>query len=883
MQAILDFISNYSRNRIQRRYRSQVPSIRRRQKELTGTDTAALTATLRASESPSVVDACANVLVACEQLAGKDFDVLGERRTWRILPFDSQIIGGLVLFNNQVAEMATGEGKTLAAIFAAYLSFLNRRKVHIVTANDYLAERDSVWMGPLYAKLGCTVGLLRRDMRPEERKAAYACDVVYATSATLVYDYLGDNAMIQDASQRVQQGLDYAIVDEADSVLIDDARTPLGISGRKETDLTLFTRLHKPVREVHALQARHIASLITQVGAMLDASTPDREALGRACVLIQQGDPHNEQLAEWLQDSGVRAAMERFQLRVEADGILRAELHNQGFYAISEKDHTVTLSDTCQEQFSRLLGRSLVVPDLSAQITRLEKEGLSTEDRSRRRDELSREVDIISTQLNVIHQLIKAHALYRKDMEYVVQEGRIVLVDTSTGRLLPGRHLSDGLHQSLELKEGLRMTPEAQVLAESSIQNYFRRYKNLGGMTGTAMIDAEEFLTNYKLDVIPIPPHRKCVRKVHEDLHFKAQSAKMNRLMADLSAVHATGRPILVGTASVQESEQVSARLKALGFEHTVLNAKNHAKEAQIVAQAGRRGAITVATAMAGRGTDIVLTEESLALGGLHIIGTTRHYLRRMDEQLKGRCARQGDPGSIQFYISLEDDLLREDKVPVARYMRFFKPDDAGIHHLLVNKVIMRTQAKFSGQYHGMRRSLVSYDNAVLLQRLQIYALRNDILDGEMNVVMLLREHLGELLKEQRPLVEWFRKTFPIGLEGAVPEQVDALVTVFERALTEEIATQGINRARFEQALLLHHLDEAWHDHITALSLLKQGAQLQSYAQGSPVTEFRNKSAKMFIAFTERYREAVFRHVFPSLAQLARIEAEEASRAGHRR
>lgn len=870
MQFILSLFSNLARKRILNRYRAQIPAIRRRQAELTGSDPAAFSATLRQQPQLNQVDACANLLVACDQLKGHSFQILDETLPWHILPFDSQLLGGLVLFHNQVAEMATGEGKTLSAVLAAYLSVLSGRKVHIITANDYLAQRDSIWMKPLFEKLGCSVGLLQTGQPMPERQAAYRCDVLYATASALIFDYLSDNGLIASPEQRLQQGLDFAIVDEADSVLIDEARTPFAISGRKDSDLSLYTTLHKPVREVHKLQADYVGQLEQSVAEMLASGSAEHPELGRKCFLIQQADPNNERLQEWLMESSVRRKLEEFVEKAEGSPLLLAELHNQGFYSINPRDHSIQLSDSCQEQFAKLLGHSLVIPDLPAQIARLEKSAHSDEEKQRRREALSTEMEAIASQLNVINQLIKAYALYRRDVEYIVRDSEIVLVDTNTGRLLPGRHFADGLHQAIELKEQLRMSPESQTLAETSIQNFIRQYKCLGGMTGTARIDADEFLSTYKLDVIPIPPHRKCIRRYHPDLHFMGHAAKMNRIVADIQQVHAQGRPILVGTSSVQESEQVSARLTALGLAHTVLNAKNHSREAAIIAQAGQRGAITIATSMAGRGTDIKLAPESVALGGLHIIGTTRYYLRRLDEQLLGRSARQGDPGSIQFYVSLEDDLIKESKLSVARYMQFFQAADPGAHNLLVNKVVAEAQEKFSGYYHGARRQLVAFDNVVATQRLQIFAMRNDIIDGHMTVEQLLEEQLREVQAAGQSCLDWFTHTFPISFEQTPENTPAALIEIYRSAIGQAAAQLGFEKQAFDQLVLLGNLDASWRDYITALGVLKEGAQLQSYAQTDPVVAFSNQSAKMFIQFLEQYRTNVCKRVFPTLALIRR-------------
>jgi preprotein translocase subunit SecA len=866
MQNILSFISNISRKRILNRYKALLPGIRRRQEAIKTSNPAEITAALLAAPELNIVEACANVLIACDQIKGESFPVMDENITWYILPYDSQILGGLVLFNNQIAEMATGEGKTLSAVFASYLSYLCKRKVHIITANDYLAQRDSMWMKPVFDKLGCTVGLIASKQSLEERKAAYKADVLYTTSSGIIFDYLGDNGLIGSSSERLQQGRDFAIVDEADSVLIDEARTPIIISGKKQSDLSIYTKLHKPVREIHKLQARYVQQLVKDITAIVDSGNFDHADLGRKCYLLQQADPNNEPLQSWLQEAIIRDKEEKFQLWLDSHPIDTAKLHNEGYYSISIKDNSIHLSDSCQEELAKHIGKPLIIPDMAEQICLLEQANLPSEEKRKHQEALSLEVDVIATQLNAIQQLIKAYALYRKDIEYIVRESRIVLIDMNTGRLLPHRHLPDGLHQAIELKEHLKMSPESQVLAETSIQNYFRQYKCLSGMTGTASIDSEEFLNTYKLDVIPIPPHKKCIRKYNPDLLFMAQIAKMDKIIADIQAVHSQGRPILIGTASVQESETISTKLKALGLKHTVLNAKNHAKEATIIAQAGQKDAITIATSMAGRGTDIKLTRESVDLGGLHIIGTTRYFLRRLDEQLLGRCARQGDPGSIQFYISLEDDLLKESKAPVARYIRFFS-QDTGIQNLLLDKIIAESQEKFAGYYHSSRKQLVAFDNVVSSQRLQVFSMRNAIIDGATSTEQLLLEHLTELKEDERSCLEWFKHTFPIILKKEPADTPEALVEVYKEAIDECTAQIGFEKKAFDQFILLGNLDESWRDYITYLNSVKDAAHLQGYAQIDPIADFSNKSAKMFIKFIEQYRSSVFKRVFPTLSR----------------
>jgi preprotein translocase subunit SecA len=867
MQSIVSFIANFSRKRILNRYKTLIPAIRRRQEATRASNPSEITAALLSAPELNIVDACANVLVACDQLKGGAFPVMDESVIWNILPFDSQILGGLVLFNNQIAEMATGEGKTLSAVFAAYLSFLSKRKVHIVTANEYLAQRDAMWMKPVFDKLGCSVGLIVPKQTVEERKAAYRADVLYSTSSGLIFDYLGDNGLVTSSAERLQQGRDFAIVDEADSVLIDEARTPIIISGNKQSDLSIYAKLHKPVKEIHKLQAKYVDQLVKDLTEIINSGNLEHPDLGKKCYLLQQADPNNEQLQVWLQEANTRSKAEKFQAATDGNPIETAKLHNQGYYAIGIKDNSIHLSDACQEQLSKYVGKPLVIPDMAEQICLLEHANLSPEEKRRRQEQLSLEVDAIATQLNAIQQLIKAYALFRRDIEYIVRESRIVLIDMNTGRLLPNRHLPDGLHQALELKEHLTMSPESQVLAETSIQNYFRQYKCLSGMTGTASIDADEFLNTYKLDVITIPPHKKCIRQYHPDLLFKNLNTKMDKILADIQAIHAQGRPILVGTSSVQESELVSAKLKALGLKHTVLNAKNHAKEATIIAQAGQKDAITIATSMAGRGTDIKLSHESVELGGLHIIGTTRYFLRRLDEQLLGRCARQGDPGSIQFYISLEDDLLKESKAPVARYLRFFS-DDNGIQNLLLDKVIADSQAKFAGYYHASRKQLVSFDNVVSAQRLKVFAMRNAIIDEAMSIEQVLLEHLTELKEEEKSGLEWFKRTFPISFKKEPVDTPEALVEVYKEAIDEYAAQIGFEKKSFDRVILIGNLDESWREYITYLDSVKDASHLMGYAQIDPISDFSNKAAKMYIKFIQQFRSSVFKRIFPTLLSL---------------
>lgn len=602
----------------------------------------------------------------CRRLAERHYTytVTGHEVVWDMVPYDVQLMGGIVLHQGKIAEMATGEGKTLVAVAPLYLNALAGYGAHLVTVNDYLARRDSQWMKPVYDMLGVTVGCIQSQMETAERKAQYACDITYGTNNEFGFDYLRDN-MVADLSEMVQRGHYYAIVDEVDSVLIDEARTPLIISGPvSSTTDEKFVEMNPRVRRLVEAQARLVNAIVSEAERLLKSSSKDdREKAGLALLRAYRAMPKHKKLQKLLQDPDTMKLMRETELYYLRDqGRHMHIVDEELYYVIDEKNHTIDIS----EKGRQLLATAnedpnmFVIPDIAAQMSAIEGDPtLSPEEKQRRKDELYRLYAERSDRIHIVSQLLRAYSLYERDVEYVVQDNKVKIVDEFTGRILEGRRYSDGLHQAIEAKEGVHVERDTQTYATITIQNYFRLYRKLAGMTGTAETEAAEFYQIYKLDVVVIPTNKPVIRKDYDDLIYRTKREKYNAVIEEIQKQLAAGRAILVGTTSVETSEVLSKMLRRVGIPHNVLNAKHHEREAEIIAQAGRKGAVTIATNMAGRGTDIKLDDEVRANGGLCIIGTERHEARRIDRQLRGRAGRQGDPGSSQFFISLEDDLMR--------------------------------------------------------------------------------------------------------------------------------------------------------------------------------------------------------------------------------
>ncbi len=711
------------------------------------------------------------------------------RRVTKMRPFDVQLIGGIVLHQGKIAEMATGEGKTLVATMPAYLNALKGRSVHIVTVNDYLAKRDRYWMGGVYESLGLKVGLIQHDMRIDERKKAYEADIIYGTNNEFGFDYLRDNMAIR-LEDVVQRGYDFAIVDEVDSILIDEARTPLIISGPSEESTKIYQQINR------------IATRL-------------------------QGDID---------------------------------------YKVYEKEKTVTLTEEGVAQIEGLL-----------QISNLYDE----------------------RNMNVQHHIIqalKAQKLFKKDVDYIVKNGEVIIVDEFTGRLMFGRRYSDGLHQAIEAKEGVAIARENQTLATITFQNYFRLYQKLAGMTGTAKTEEEEFIHIYNLPVVVIPPNRELIRYVYSDVIYKTEREKFKAVISEIVEIHKMGRPILVGTVSIDKSERLSKLLKKEDIEHSVLNAKNHEREAEIVAQAGQGKKVTISTNMAGRGTDIVLGEGIAKLGGLHVIGTERHESRRIDNQLRGRSGRQGDPGSSRFFLSLEDELMRlfgSDRIS-GIMEKLGMEEDIPIEHPLVTRSIESAQKKVEGRNFEIRKQLLDFDNEMEYQRKVIYEQRRMVLeskDVKKHILDMIKDTIKNVLKgytnkeiypeewDWQGLKDHIQQIFSFSLVIPKEEIPNLSIPKLQDILTEEaFKIYDLREKEFtaplmreiETMIMLRVVDREWKDHLRRLDELKQGIGLRAYGQKDPLMEYHFEAYNMFQDMANSIKEEVVKFIYK-----VRIKREE--------
>lgn len=763
-----------------------------------------------------------------DQLLPEAFAVvrLAAQRVIGLRPYDVQMLGGIVLHQGKIAEMGTGEGKTLVAVLPSYLNALTGKGVHVVTVNDYLARRDRQWMGPIHEFLGLTVGYINHDMDNASRREMYAKDITYVTNNELGFDYLRDN-MVISREDRVLRPLNYCIVDEVDSILIDEARTPLIISGPSEQSTDKYYIVN---RLIPSLKIR----------------------------MITEKDE-------------VKAKYEGVNLDEGVDAI------------IDEKAHTATLTDTGIAKAEKFLNVSNLYNDVESEW------------------------------VHHINQALRAHHLYERDVDYVVKDGEVIIVDEFTGRLMPGRRWSDGLHQAVEAKEGLQIKEENQTLATITFQNFFKLYKKLSGMTGTAMTEANEFWQIYKLDVVEIRPNRPSKRIDYPDLVYLTEREKFNAIVDEVEDLWKKGAPVLVGTRSIEKSEKLSHMLRAKGIPHQVLNAKYHEMEAQIISQAGRKGAVTIATNMAGRGTDIVLggnpaskqeQDEVVALGGLHVIGSERHESRRIDNQLRGRCARQGDPGCSRFYISLDDELMRlfanTTKIASVLSTMGMKEGEA-IESRLMTRQIEGAQRMVEGRNFDIRKQLLDYDKVMNQQRTAIYGLRNAILDGaDMTdkTMQMMEEIVDELVEQYYNYSHPQRCDFEalnVGLRNFFPgefrfsaenvgrkshdqlvDEIMAQVKDLYHARVLYFAEQGVNFAEIERMLLLQIIDNAWKQNLYELDQLQNSVSLRGYAQKDPLIEYQKESYKLYSAMLNRVRDLMVSYIFRLQLPPRRTPAQQA-------
>ncbi|MDD2527961.1 MAG: preprotein translocase subunit SecA [Lentimicrobiaceae bacterium] len=663
----------------------------------------------------------------------------GSTITWDMVHYDVQLIGGIVLHQGKIAEMATGEGKTLVATLPVYLNALHGKGVHMVTVNDYLARRDSEWMGVLYEFHGLSVDTIdKHEPNSEARRKAYLADITFGTNNEFGFDYLRDN-MTRNPEEMVQRPHNYAIVDEVDSVLIDDARTPLIISGpTPRGDNQEFEQLKPEIRKLYEVQRNLVTKLLAEAKSLLaEPSNAENEKRGGEQLFrAYRGLPKNKALIKFLSEPGMRALMQKTENFYMAEQSKHMHIiDDELYFVIDEKNNTVELTEKGIDLITTSYDdpKFYILPDIGAEIAELEKAGLSETDKLEKKSELMRDYSIKSERVHTVNQLLKAYTLFEKDVEYVVMDNKIKIVDEQTGRILEGRRYSDGLHQAIEAKENVKIEAATQTYATVTLQNYFRMYRKLAGMTGTAETEAGELWDIYKLDVVVIPTNRPIVRDDREDLVYKTKREKFNAVADEIMDLIQKGRPVLVGTTSVETSELLSRMLKLRNIKHNVLNAKLHQREADIVAEAGQAGTVTIATNMAGRGTDIKLGAGVKQAGGLAIIGTERHESRRVDRQLRGRSGRQGDPGSSQFFVSLEDDLMRMfGSERIAKIMdRLGLKEGEVIQHSMITKSIERAQRKVEENNFGIRKRLLEYDDVMNSQREVIYKKRRHALYGE--------------------------------------------------------------------------------------------------------------------------------------------------------
>ena len=841
---------------------------------------------------------------ACRRMIGKSWVVPGQgEMVWDMTPYDVQIIGGIVLHEGKIAEMATGEGKTLVALFPMYLNGLTGRGAHLVTHNEFLANRDRAWMGPVFEFLGLTVECLENnDPDVDRKKSGYLADVTYGTTNEFGFDYLRDN-MKWRIEDRVQRGHFYAIVDEVDSILIDEARTPLIIAGQvSESNSGKYAESLPDVQKLIRAQTRFAAKIIAEAETLLDNEEDDYSA-GIRLLQAQRGMPKNKKLLKLQQEPGIKKLIQQ----VEGDYIREKrmpQLDDDLFFTVDEKTRHTEINEKGRELLSPGEQELFIIPDLSEGIVEIESDaGLTEQQKIDKKTELEKLYSERSERIHNMHQLLQAYAIYEKDIDYVIENGKVVLVDTFTGRLMYGRRLAEGLHQAIEAKEGVKIEQETRTVASITIQNYFRMYEKLAGMTGTAVTEASEFFAIYKMDVVEIPTNKPVQRTDYQDVVFRTRREKYNAVLDEIEELNEQRRPILIGTTSVDASETLSRMLKRRGIKHNVLNAKFHQQEAEIIAKAGQPGSVTIATNMAGRGTDIKLGTGVVDSGGLHIIGTERHEARRIDRQLRGRSGRQGDPGSSRFYLSLEDDLMRLfGSERIASVMDRLKiPDGEVIEHSMVTRSIERAQKRVEAQHFDMRKHVLEYDNVMNQQREAVYDrrlhalerkdLRNDVIE----MIRGVAERKVEEYTDPKTYPEdWdldglsgdLARNFHVAVAVAEEEMADLNVESLEELVNEKMLESYERKERalapspelmrdLERFATLHVIDNAWQEHLYEIDRMREGIGLRAYGQLDPLIQYKKEAYAMFEELWDRLDEEIVKTVFNAELAESRMPRQE--------
>ncbi len=876
-------------------------------------------------------EAFAVVKNACRRLMGSKVTVRAHEISWDMIPFDVQLIGGWSLHNGKISEMATGEGKTLVATLPVYLNALSGRGVHLVTVNDYLAARDGEWMGHVYKFLGLTVGCILHDQPPSVRREQYGCDITYGTNAEFGFDYLRDNGMASRLEEQVQRGHYFAIVDEVDSILIDEARTPLIISGPAVINTTndLYERFKPKVSALFSTQEKLCQRFLREAEDLLKKLHPEdgSNAVGTPALemeaglllyRVKMGMPRSAELARLLEDAENLKLMNKAELSLHADQS-KKDLYAQKeelFFAMDEKSHEADLTEKGRSYLNPQDPDGFVLPDLVSAFHDIDNGPVAdVHMRLEAKTKLQADFEQKAQGIHAISQLLKAYCLYLRDVHYVVQENKVLIVDENTGRLMSGRRWSDGLHQAVEAKEGVHVEEETQTYATITIQNYFRLYQKLAGMTGTAETEASEFHDIYKLGVMVIPTNMPCVRKDAHDTVYKTRREKFSAVVKEIKDINSQGRPILVGTIAVETSEMLAKMLKKEGIIHSVLNAKFHEQEAEIVSRAGQRGSVTIATNMAGRGTDIKLGPGVADSGGLHVIGTERHEARRIDRQLRGRCARQGDPGSSHFFISLEDDLMRlfgSDKI--VKYMEKMGMEEGEpLEHPLLNRSIEQAQKRVEQHNFQIRKRTLEYDDVMNKQREVIYGFRNEIIhsdDVQDRLMDIMEEVVITKVQEftvsdkepsewnVRGLADWVNLNFPIGLPeaeivkaGQSGTEMPVAGSVFDGMSAAQYATaQFIIKAvkdayhlkiSFENAealksverfTVLSAIDKLWQEHLYHMDSLRNSIGLRAYGQRDPLLEYKAEAYTVFRDLMVSIKSEICHNIFRSASSMLAFE-----------
>ncbi|MEL7431945.1 MAG: preprotein translocase subunit SecA [Chlamydiota bacterium] len=860
-------------------------------------------------------EAYAVVKTMCKRLVGEQIHVSGYDQKWDMIPYDVQILGAIAMHFGSISEMQTGEGKTLTASMPLYLNALTGEPVHLVTVNDYLAKRDCEWIGVIFLRLGLSVGHLSTDMNPQSRAEIYKKDIVYGTASEFGFDYLRDHSMAMNKQEQVQRGQYFVIVDEIDSVLIDEARTPLIISGPAANKRQMYDLLKEGVSHIVKKQRDYCRKLALQAKKDLEKEgiigenklrkkTPSiKEAIGRLW-LVSKGTPRNPTLKTLKEHPDIRAEIEQLetyyyseQNKEEKNEALSALYivvdERASEYELTDKGIDLWTSYNKNASGSQGTSDDFMMLDLGFEYEKIEEEDLSSAEKMQKKLALRKEDALRKERAHNLRQLFRAHLLMEKDVDYIVQNQKIVIIDENTGRPQPGRRFSDGLHQAIEAKEGVKIQGETQTYATITLQNYFRMYKKLAGMTGTAMTEAAEFKELYHLDVLEIPTHKQCVRQDFDDEIYMTEREKYAAIIQEIVSIHEKGQPILIGTESVEVSEKFSQILKKNRLHHTVLNAKNHAKEAEIIASAGIEGAITLATNMAGRGTDIKLTKAACLAGGLYVIGTTRHQSRRIDRQLRGRSGRLGDPGASKFFVSFEDSLMRLFASPrmTSVLQRFRPPEGEPISAKVLNKSIETAQKRVEQRNYGMRKHTLEYDDVMNKQRQEIYAFREEVMHASdpehiaeeiiAKAITLVCSEFAEETSMQN-LLSSLMSHYPVHfseeeLSGENSASKEELIR--EKVLEEfrkKCAMQMEQMTEFSSPdkdpssviqevirnLMIRKTDLLWQEHLLGIDHLRSDVHLRAVGQKDPLIEFKEEAFLRFEGLSFELYQEIARDLF---------------------